>query len=70
MGIAPEADIADAIADLNARLELTASVREMGYHNTDLDDLSEKAMGVHFNATAPRPPTRDEFKRIISETLG
>ena len=70
MGIAPDADIADAIADLNARLGLTASVGEMGYHNTDVDDLSEKAMGVHFNATAPRRPTQDDFKRIISETLG
>lgn len=70
MDIAPNADIADAIADLNARLGLTASVREMGYHNTDVDDLSEKALNVHFNATAPRQPTQDEFRRIISETLG
>ncbi len=70
MDIAQNADIADAIADLNARLGLTASVREMGYHNTDVDDLSEKAMSVHFNATAPRQPTQDEFRRIISETLG
>ncbi|MGB0631594.1 MAG: iron-containing alcohol dehydrogenase [Alphaproteobacteria bacterium] len=70
MNIAPGADVADAIADLNARLGLIASVREMGYHNTDVDDLAEKAMGVHFNATAPRAPTQEEFKQIISETLG
>jgi 4-hydroxybutyrate dehydrogenase len=70
MGLPPGADIADAIADLNARLGLTASVREMGYHNTDVDDLADKAMGVHFNATAPQKPTRDDFKKIIAATLG
>lgn len=70
MGLTDGADIANAIADLNARLGLTASVREMGYRNTDVDDLAERAMDVHFNATAPIKPTVDEFKRIISETLG
>lgn len=42
----------------------------MGYHNTDVDDLADKAMGVHFNATAPQKPTRDDFKKIIAATLG
>ena len=70
MGLAEGADLADAVADLNARLGLMSSVREMGYHNTDADELAERAMTVHFNATAPRAPTRDEFAAIISETLG
>lgn len=70
MGLAADADIAQAIADINTRLGLSNSIRELGYPDKDLDDLADEAMKVHFNHTAPRKPTRDEYKEIISNALG
>jgi alcohol dehydrogenase class IV len=70
MGLAAEADLADAIVGLNTRLGLSSSVRELGYPANDVDALAEYAVNVHFNATAPRVPTREEYRQIIADTLG
>lgn len=70
MGLAPGADIANAIADVNTRLGLSNSVRELGYPDTDPDMLAGLAMEVHFNATAPRAPSRPEYRDIIADALG
>jgi 4-hydroxybutyrate dehydrogenase len=70
MGLGPGADIAGAIAGLNTRLGLTSSVRELGYPETDTDILAGLAMDVHFNATAPRAPSRAEYRDIIADALG
>ena len=70
MGIDDDADIADAITDLNTRLGLTSSIRELGYPEKDLDGLAEMAMQVHFNHTAPRKPDKAEFRDIIEDALG
>ena len=70
MGLGPGADIAGAIAGLNTRLGLASSVRELGYPDTDPDVLAGLAMEVHFNATAPRAPTRAEYRDIIADALG
>lgn len=70
MGLAPGADIADAVAALNDRLGLKASVRDMGYPDTDPDLLAGLATEVHFNATAPVCPDRGQFREIIAAALG
>ncbi|MEE8333479.1 MAG: iron-containing alcohol dehydrogenase [Alphaproteobacteria bacterium] len=70
MGLAPGTDIADGIADMNARLGLSSSVRALGYPDRDLDVLAAYAAEVHFNATAPRRPTQAEYRDIIAEVLG
>lgn len=70
MNLMEDADIAQAIADINTRLDLSNSIRELGYPDKDLDDLADAAMKVHFNATAPRRPTRDDYKTIIADALG
>jgi 4-hydroxybutyrate dehydrogenase len=64
------ADLADGIAEMNARLGLSNSVREMGYPNRDLGVLAGHAIDIHFNATAPVKPSLDEYRDIFSETLG
>lgn len=63
-------DLAAGIADMNQRLGLSASVREMGYPSDDLDALTEYVVKVHFNATAPIRPSPAEYRDIVSETLG
>lgn len=70
MGLSTGADIAQAITDINARLGLSSSIRELGYPDRHLDDLADAAMKVHFNHTAPHKPTRDDYKGIITDALG
>jgi len=63
-------DVASGIAALNDRLGLSSSVRALGYPNRDLDAMADYAAKAHFNATAPRRPTREEYREIIAEVLG
>lgn len=70
MNLQPDADIAQAITDINTRLGLSSSIRELGYPDRELGALADAAMKVHFNATATRKPTRDDYKVIISDALG
>ena len=70
MGQSGKPDVARGIEELNARLGLPASLREMGYDKTDLDDMSADAAASHFNLTARAVPTRDEYRRIIVDVLG
>jgi alcohol dehydrogenase class IV len=70
MKLAPGTDVATGIADLNARIGLSNSVREMGYPNDDPEMLAGLAMKVHFNATAPIKPTEEQYRTIIAEALG
>ncbi len=63
-------DLATGITDLNTRIGLTSSVRELGYPNEDLDELSGHAENIHFNFTAPIRPTRNEYRDIFREALG
>lgn len=70
MKLPPGTDAAAGIAALNSRIGLTNSVREMGYPNDDAEALAALAVNIHFNATAPVKPTRDQYCDIIAATLG
>lgn len=70
MGLPAGADIAQAVTDINTRLGLSSSIRALGYPERNLDDLADAAMKVHFNHTAPRKPTREEYRDIIADALG
>lgn len=70
MKLAPGTDVATGIADLNTRLGLSNSVRDMGYPNDDPEMLARLATKVHFNHTAPLKPTEDQYRAIIAEALG
>jgi alcohol dehydrogenase class IV len=70
MKLPPGMDVATGIADLNMRLGLSNSVRDLGYPNDDPDMLAGLAMAVHFNATAPIKPTEAQYRTIIAEALG
>ncbi len=63
-------DLATGITALNTRIGLPSSVRELGYPNDDLDELSGHAENIHFNFTAPIRPTRDEYREIFADALG
>lgn len=70
MGQRGTPDVARGIEELNARLGLPGSLREMGYDKSDLDDMSADAAASHFNLAAKAVPTRDEYRQIIVDVLG
>jgi alcohol dehydrogenase class IV len=70
MRLAPGIDAATGIENLNTRIGLNNSVREMGYPNDDADSLAKLAVDIHFNATAPIRPTQEQYRTIIAEALG
>ena len=70
MGQRGKPDVARGIEELNARLGLPGSLREMGYDKSDLDDMSADAAASHFNLAARAVPTRDEYRQIIADVLG
>jgi len=70
MNVHAGTDVATGITGLNDRLGLSSSVRALGYPDKDLDEMADYAAKVHFNATAPRRPTRDEYRDIVADALG
>ena len=62
--------IASAIEQLNGRIGLPTTLRELGYTVRDLDRAAELCVGSKFNETAPRVPTQDQYKIIISDIMG
>ena len=70
MGQRGKPDVARGIEELNARLGLPGSLKEMGYDKSDLDDMSADAAASHFNLAARAVPTREEYRQIIVDVLG
>ena len=70
MGLETGTDVATGIEQINERIGLPANVREMGWENDDHEELSEQAVASHFNATAPKVPTKEEYRQIIVDVLG
>ena len=70
MGQRGKPDVAAGIKELNARLGLPGSLREMGYDKSDLEDMSADAAASHFNHTARVVPTGEEYRQIIVDVLG
>ena len=70
MNLPADGDVADAITDLNARLGLPSSLRDMEYPKNDLEDMAADVADSFFNASSPRPPTHDEAMALVIETLG
>lgn len=65
MGLAPDADVAQAIADLNARLGLPKGLEAMGVPRDALRTIAELAPKDHCHATNPRLATVDEYLAIL-----
>ena len=65
MGLAPDADVAQAIADLNARLGLPKGLEAMGVPRDALRTIAELAPKDHCHATNPRIATVDEYLAIL-----
>lgn len=70
MGLAPDADVAEALAGLSAKLGLPATLGEMGVPAARLDELAGWSFEDHSTATNPRPATVEDFRAILDEAMG
>jgi 4-hydroxybutyrate dehydrogenase len=70
MGLAPGADVADAVAALNARLGLPSSLRAMGVPEQVLPAMAEAATCDHCNPTNPRKASKDDYLAMLRAVMG
>jgi alcohol dehydrogenase class IV len=69
-GLQTGSQVPQAIEQLNRRIGLPTTLKELGYKITDLDRAAELCAGSKFNVPAPRVPTQDQYKMIISDIIG
>jgi alcohol dehydrogenase class IV len=70
MGIASDADPADFIRDLNAKLSLPANLSEMGVQKQAIPDLAAHAAKDVCTFTNPRPCSAAEYETLYEIALG
>lgn len=70
MGLNETADLADTISDLNARLGLPASLKEMGVSADMMDDLVANASKDVATYTTPVPPSPEAYVKLFEDALG
>ena len=61
--------VADAIAALNARLGLPKGLAELGVTRALYDRIVDGAMADHCHKTNPRLATRDDYVRMLDESM-
>lgn len=66
-GLAAGTSLADAVAALNARIGLPASLAQMGVERDLLARLVEPALADHSTATNPRPLAAADVRRLFDE---
>jgi hypothetical protein len=62
--------IADAVTDINAKLGLPSTVREMGYEKTDVSRMIQEAHDSPFNLPSPIRPCMADYEQLVAEVLG
>jgi 4-hydroxybutyrate dehydrogenase len=70
MGLAPGADVADAVAALNARLGLPSTLRAMGVPEQVMPAMAEAATRDHCNPTNPRAAGKDDYMTMLRAVMG
>jgi 4-hydroxybutyrate dehydrogenase len=69
MDLAPNADIADAVEQLNRDLGLPRGLQEMGVPTAVLAQMAEMAVRDHSAATNPRPATVEDYAKLFQEAM-
>ena len=70
MGFAADADLAAFIEDLNGRIGLPRSLKEMGVPARVIPEMAAKAEKDHTNPTNPRQATAADYQRLLRERIG
>ncbi len=69
MGLAPGADIAEAVSAMNREIGLPPGLTAMGIEETDIAGLIEHAKNDMSGLTNPRKATEDDFEALIRASL-
>ena len=67
--LASEADIPQAIRDMNARLGLPKGLATMGVQREWFDRIISGAMADHCHKTNPRVATAEEYRDILDASM-
>ena len=69
MGLGRDADVAQAIADMNARLGLPKGLAAMGVKVESFDAIIAGAMADHCHKTNPRLATEQDYREMLTAAL-
>ncbi|MFZ5557176.1 MAG: iron-containing alcohol dehydrogenase [Pseudomonadota bacterium] len=69
MALAPNTDVAQAIADLNAALGLPPGLAAMGVTRGELPAIAEAATRDHCHATNPRPASAADYLALLEASF-
>jgi alcohol dehydrogenase class IV len=69
MGLAPEADVARAIEDLNIALAIPRGLATLGLPRDVLPLIVERALADHSHATNPRAATAADYAAMLDEVM-
>jgi 4-hydroxybutyrate dehydrogenase len=70
MGLPSGANVADAVAALNARLGLPTTLRAMGVPEQVMPAMAEAATHDHCNPTNPRAAAKDDYLALLHAVMG
>ncbi|ASL74915.1 iron-containing alcohol dehydrogenase [Ralstonia solanacearum] len=69
MNLPADADLAQAVHDMTARLGLPTGLRQMGVPEDALEHVVRGALLDHCHKTNPREATADDYRRMLAESM-
>ena len=69
MGLTSAADVADALRDMNTRLQLPTGLAAMGVAPASFDKIIEGALADHCHKTNPRIASAEEYRELLAASL-
>jgi 4-hydroxybutyrate dehydrogenase len=69
MGLPTDANLGDAIKDMNARLGLPSGLAAMGVSEATFDAVIKGAMADHCHKTNPRIATEDDYRAMLMASM-
>jgi alcohol dehydrogenase class IV len=69
MGLASGSDIAEALRDMNARLQLPTGLAAMGVNSSSFEKIIQGALADHCHMTNPRIATAAEYRELLAASL-
>jgi 4-hydroxybutyrate dehydrogenase len=69
MGLPPDADVAQSVHDMTARLGLPTGLRQLGVDESVFDKVIRGALVDHCHKTNPREASAEDYRRMLTESL-
>ncbi|MFP3567655.1 iron-containing alcohol dehydrogenase [Paraburkholderia sp. SIMBA_030] len=69
MNLPENADLAQALFEMSARLGLPTGLKQMGVDESVFDKVIQGALADHCHSTNPREATADDYRRMLTESL-